>query len=165
MDRLHRRPFLLLELLIALALVALVALPLIATHYAVVSAQERFNAEVALDHAVSLLFIDLVEQLHTNAIPSTTIASGEKIPIERGRWGRIGYRSPLPFNGYYSFKETKHKPKEKGHYTLYLYKVTFSFQPSYKGGGKERSFVYDLFLIRHLPEGQETPLIEIEEET
>lgn len=64
-----KRAFLLLEVLIAFALVTLCAIPLIYPHAAIYRTQKEFVNKIELDHEVNLIYVNLLEKLHRNEIP------------------------------------------------------------------------------------------------
>ncbi len=114
----------------------------------------QFVDKIDLDHIVNELYASVVEQLYRNAIPWNALEAGAKFPVEKNQMTSLNKR-PLPYEGYYSFKEVKHKPKEVKPFTLYLYKLTFNFKTGPKSKQQERTYEYDLFIPRQLP--GETP--------
>src|SRR5690349_12587266 len=105
-----KRPVVLLEVLIAFALVVLCALPLIYPHVFILKSEKAFVASIELDHAVNLLFANCLEKLYQNQIAWHQIESGKETTIESSLLEESGFNGYLPFNGTYKFVEEKHKP-------------------------------------------------------
>lgn len=85
-----KRPFLLLEVLIALALVALCAIPLIYPHVAIYLSQKEFVSKIELDHKVSLNYVNILEKLHRNEISLDDIRNETLFTLPEGMNGYIG---------------------------------------------------------------------------
>lgn len=133
---------LLLEVLIAFAIVALAILPLISSHVAIFKMQRNFIHSLELDHFVNRKYAEIIEKLYLSEISWSVIEGGERVPLSH--------------KGYYQFKEILHKPKEKGPYTLYLMELNFVFPRKNK---ENITYSYQIFLIRDVPG---TPPIEEE---
>lgn len=147
---------LLLEVLIAFALVALCILPIIAPQLAIVKEQKAFVRYMEIDHASHKLFVDVLEKLYTNRID----------------WGSIESKSPhiipenmLPkgFEGAYFLEliDKKHDGATRNgpakEWIVYKVQITFTFTE--KGQEKNRneklakrslSFPYKITLLKHL---------------
>lgn len=153
-----RRPFLLLEVLIAFLLIALCAIPLIAPHVSIYKDQQEFMDKIQLDHFVNHYYGEIIEKLYRQNISWETLSNEAKVRIDREKivsWDN----KPLPYEGTYSFKDKKHKPKEAKPFTVYLIQLTLSFKPIKKGSAetktKDITYQYDIFIPRQLP--GETP--------
>lgn len=131
-SRIKKRPFALLEVMIAMALVALCALPLIFPHVAILKAEKAFNDDLELDHIVSLLYAHLLEKLYLNEIPWNDIMEGKMQPIESDLLESIGYNKKIRFKGFYCFHEIKHKPPKPEDGGVYLFALHFQFGESEK---------------------------------
>lgn len=132
-----KRPFALLEVMIAFALVALCALPLVYPHVAIFKAEKQFLNDIELDHFVSLLYADTLEKLYLNEISWSTIHEGKEMIIDFTIMQSFGSKKPLPFKGTYKFVEIKHKPpkpKDKG---VYLFDLIYEFVPIATKDGDE----------------------------
>lgn len=125
----RKRPFLLLEVLIAFALVIFCAIPLIAPHVDMFRAQRSWLDKEELDHAVNLLYVDLLEKLYTNKIDWITLRGEPEVIITPEMLKEAGYTKPLYFTGKYKFTLDRFKPKKEDQFNLYLYDLTFSFVP------------------------------------
>ena len=129
--KVKKRCIVLLEVLIAFALVALCAIPLIYPHIAVLKSEKEFIAKVELDHLVNLLFANRLEKLYKKEIPWNDIEGGKEFPIDEILLQSISYNKPLPFQGTYRFTEEKHKPPKQPEDAVYIFKLTFSFTPKW----------------------------------
>lgn len=153
--RLHqRRNFLLLEVLIAFFLVVFCIFPLITPHVAIYRDQIEFAEKIGLDHAVSELYALTIEQLQRNTIAWEAIIGGTKFPIPKNSLLSFGAQ-PLPYEGYFQFSESKHKPDEEKPFMVYLFKLAFKLRKAGKADSKEIEYIYDIFIPRQLP--GETP--------
>lgn len=128
-----RRPFMLLEALLAFALVVLCVLPLIAPHVGMLKAERKFIQKVDLDHTVNLLYASILEQLYKNSIDWNVLTQGQPVPIP-------GYE------GHYQFKVENYKPlDETANYHLYLLNLTFTFEQKNE---KPLEYLYKVFVVR-----------------
>jgi hypothetical protein len=127
--RLHQHPFALLEVLIAFALVALCALPLIYPHIFILQSERKFISTVELDHSVNLLYADFLQKLYKNEIPWQNIESGHSFPIDPHWFKPLGIKEDLPFIGNYKFEKIQHKPPSKdSERVAYIFNLKFSFR-------------------------------------
>lgn len=147
----QKRPIILLEVLIAFALVSLCALPLIYPHMAIFKAEKRFVDTIELDHLVNLLFANRLEKLYLHEIPWADIEGGKEILIEKQMIQDVGYKKELPFMGTYQFIYKIHKPLNTPEDAVYLYKLVFQFIPK----GKQTDvkpikyeYTYDIMIER-----------------
>jgi len=124
-----RRHIVLLEVLIAFALVALCALPLIYPHVYILKSEKAFVNSVELDHAVNLLYANRLQKLYQNEISWSEIEGERELPVDELMIQESGFRGNLPFRGVYKFSEIKHKTSEASGRTLYLLKLGFRFVP------------------------------------
>lgn len=128
--RCQQRPIVLLEVLIAFALIVLCALPLIYPHIFVLKSEKAFVSTIQLDHAVNLLYINRLEKLYQNKIDWHEIESGKEVVIDTQMLTESGIREPLSFTGTYHFEEMTHKPQDPVEKTIYLYSMIFNFLPT-----------------------------------
>lgn len=131
MKKCTRRYSLILEVLIAFAIIVLCILPLLYPHVGVLRAQQEMMTTVQLDHLVNLLYGKTVEKMYLNEIPWSTFHSDKPIPIDAEMIKAVGIKEEIPYKGSYRFVEVKHKPKklEPGDKALYLYKIIYEFVP------------------------------------
>lgn len=126
----RRRHFLLLEVLISFALIALCVLPLISSHVSIYKLQRQFVDKIELDHVVNLIFGEIYGGLYRNEIPLATIIGPNEVNIEPEMLQRAGWDKPFPYKGNYKFDIVKYKPKkEEAFYKTYLFNLTLSFTP------------------------------------
>ncbi len=139
-----KRHVLLLEVLIALAIVTLCILPLLHPHVAILSEEKSFVREIELDRLVGLIHSDmLVEQFYRENIQWWTIEQDQPIEITDDRLDKLGFR------GSYSFKRKLRKSKmEDGMYLHNLVSVIYAFTPTQ--GGDPLSYSYDLYVTRNI---------------
>ncbi|MFA6916040.1 MAG: hypothetical protein WC222_06565 [Parachlamydiales bacterium] len=153
-----RRPFLLLEVLIAFLLVALCAIPLVAPHVSIYKDQLEFMDKIQLDHFVNQYYAELIEKLYRQNIAWDALTNETKFKIDKEKIISWDNRQ-LPYEGSYSFSDKKHKPKEPKPFTVYLLQLTLTFKPVKKAGTDKKSkdlvYKYDIFVPRQLP--GETP--------
>lgn len=153
----QKRYTLLLEVIIALMLVALCVIPLLVPHVYLLKQQQRFLDEVELDNMVNLLYSDVIVRLYANEIPWGDISSrrgdktGTVFEINDDMIAKAGYNKFLPFKGTYWFEEEKRKPKKEGPFTYYLLNLYFKFSYENPKITKEPLvYKYNVFLLRNL---------------
>lgn len=130
MKKNHKRHYLLLEVMIAFAIVAMCVLPLIAPHVFILKEQKSFVQKVELDHLVNLIYADIIERLYRNDISWAEVTSEKFYPIDESLLNRVGWTSRLPYQGEYQFKIDRYKPKKQpAPYTLFLLDLTIRFVP------------------------------------
>lgn len=130
--RVSKRPFLLLEVMIAFALVVLTILPLIYPHTYILRTQKEFIKEIDLDLWVNNHYANLIEQLYKNQIPWDVISGQRTLSLNPEN---------LPFSGTLQFTQLKSKPDEITTYGVYLFEITYSFS-------NKLTYTYHLMLIR-----------------
>ena len=99
--KMRKRPFLLLEVLIAFAIVVGCILPLIYPHVMMYKSKKQFEDDIQKNHMANLLYVDILEKLHRNEIAWREIEEKKEFSFEKGR-----------FRGSYKFEEEKHKPPD-----------------------------------------------------
>jgi hypothetical protein len=156
---------LLLEVLIAFALVILCALPLIYPHVYMVKEQKKFLQQVELDRTAHLVYGDILEKLYLNQIPWNALVQGTRFPIAPSLLAGQNPSLPLAYIGTYHFSEVKHKPSNPAAArTIWLWDLNISFVPvEYQNAPddikKEQSiiFIYKVFIVRDLKQGEVSP--------
>ncbi len=150
----RKRCMLLLEVLISIALIAFCILPLITPHIAMIKEQYKLDTAMKLDHAVRLLYVDVLEQMHKDQIKWGQVVGKSLIPVNEAMWERIG-RHKMPLKGFFRFEEVKHKPNKPSEWNAYLFKLTFYFFPPDAAVDEKKAewvFPYKLALLKHSPE-------------
>ncbi len=147
----------LLEVMIAFALVVLCVFPLLAPHVAMLKAERQFIRKVDLDHVVNILYADVLEKLYLNDLGWNDLMQTEfSIPNERIK--SLGYSPLLGYEGSYNFKEVppRFKPRDvNALYSLFLFTLTFNFIPTELSQASEEEkekgrlkYRYDVFVVR-----------------
>jgi hypothetical protein len=122
----------LLETMIAFALIVLCVLPLLTPHIAMLKAERQFVRKIDLDHVVNLLYASVLEKLYLNEIGWNELMQND-FPITKEDLEKLGYSSLLAYQGSYNFKEVppRFKPRDvNADYSLHLLTLTFNFIPS-----------------------------------
>lgn len=162
-----RRPILLLEVLIAFAIIVLCIFPLIYPHAAMAKAQREFIKKIELDHVVTLLFAQIYQDLLMNKIEWNEIENKKKFEILPQDLQKLNQGRSLPYKGYYRLESIKHKPKSPQETTAYIYELTLKFTPQFKikkfklgGSSKDHlEYKYQIFILHDLnkePNKEET---------
>lgn len=149
MKRRNKRYFQLLEVMIAMFLVALCALPLIHPHLHMYQEQRKTLQELQMDHIAGLLYADVALDLYENKIPWEQIQNREtKLPLSSY------VINNLPYEGHVSFAEERHKPPDKpAAETNYLIKVIVSLAT--KDKKLQRDYTNVVFIKRKIKEGED----------
>ena len=136
----------LLEVLIAIFLFSMIAIPLMGPQVFLFKQQQKLINQIALDRLIARVFADVTVKLYQNEIPWSTIESESEIPI-------IGYGiEELPYVGSYRFSYVISKPDTPQAYSLYLYDLVFTFrQPN--SAEEPIQVRYTIFLTRNLQTG------------
>lgn len=149
-----RRHILLLEVMIAFAIIVLCIFPLLYPHAMIAKTQREFIQNIELDHAVTLLFSQVYQDLQSNRIEWGDIENGKKFEIAPQDLQKYNNDKLLPFKGSYRFKKKYQKPTnaQSSGVTAYIYQVIFTFFPSQKvKNGKNTSrYIYEIFILRDL---------------
>lgn len=145
--RKNKRPMLLLEVLIAFAIVVLCALPLMAPHYAMLRDQSRYQKHLVLDHTVNLLFGDIVQQLYLNQF-SWEELQNKQHPVSLKMLAEAGMDPKnFPYKGFFIFSPLKSKSNPSQTESAHVYNLKFVFTPNH---GERVEYDYDLFIARML---------------
>jgi hypothetical protein len=153
----RKRTLLLLEVLIAFALVVLCALPLIYPHVFILRSEREFVDTIELDHAANLLYANRLQKLYLNEIGWDEIEEERKVPITDTMMQESGITREFPFKGEYQFFIIKRKPP-KPEDRLYLVRLILSFASTKKtkksdnelssDQQKKLTYAYDIFIER-----------------
>ncbi|MCB1111239.1 MAG: hypothetical protein H7A37_06670 [Chlamydiales bacterium] len=146
MRRLNKRPLTIMEVLIAFALVVLCVFPLIAPHVLMLRAEYRFIDQVRLDHYVNDHYVSLLEQLHRNVIPWSSIEEGAEQPLEAPEI--------KPYRGSYRLSIAEKKPKESAPTSAYLVELHYRFTKD--EAKKPVEYNYLIYLVRRIAQ-EEAP--------
>ncbi len=144
--------FLLLEVMIAFALVVLAVLPLIYPHFYIYQQQRAFVNKIDLDVAVNLIYVNLMQKLHQNEMPWGDIKNGKITSIDSTFLEGIGYSKTFPYEGTYQFQMIK--SKENAQYALHLVGLVMRFNPkNIKADEKEPDkgqliYKYEVFIAQ-----------------
>jgi len=142
----------LLEVLIALALLALCVLPLVAPHFTIVKSHIQFNHLLEVDRIANQLYVDFLERLHKHEIAWSVIQNEQYIPIEDSVWWRLipDKKEPL-FAGTYQFQEIKHKENKETGWGVYLLRLNLALNPLQAGNNAPPNlFTYTITVLRHV---------------
>lgn len=146
-----RRPFLLLEVLIAFVFVVAAFFPLIYPHFYIFQQQHKFIEKIEIDNAVNEFYALIIEQLQQNQISWQAIEEGTVFPIDEGFWKRSTEHKKIPFVGSYRFRIIRKKSNDK--YELALVELSLTVAP--KGSGKKDfkkaqklTYNYQIFMSR-----------------
>ncbi len=123
MQKVKKRKVLLLEVLIAFALVVMCAFPMLYPHVFMVKSEKRFVREVELDRLVDILYADILEQLYKNEIGWETLQTSIQRPLQNAAVAKLNYK------GYYMFEDHSKNGKEEGQ-SHHLLELTFTFYPA-----------------------------------
>lgn len=154
-----KRQILLLEVLIAFAIIVLCIFPLIYPHAAMARAQRQFIKKIELDQAVSHLFAQVYQDLLTNKIEWRDIESKRQFEVSSKDLEKFNNNKSMPYKGSYHFEEVIHKPKSDTppETIAYIYNLVFDFDPlnetkKIKGGNEKNplEYKYKIFILRDL---------------
>lgn len=158
--------FLMLEVLIALAIVAVCILPLLAPQAEILKQQKKFIQTMSVDHAVNLLYVDVLDQLQHNSIPWQAIKEHTNIPVDESMRKRIGDALPRHFTGTFRFDEhvmPSGRLSVKGNkaegWFIYRLVLTFVFTSTTEARNPEKFiFPYEVCVLRRTtPETSQEP--------
>lgn len=152
-----KRFFSLLEVLIAIFLISLCALPLIYPHAFIYKQTKEFTQEIDLDRVAGLVYSVILEKLYHNEYEWTVFEDGSLQPIDEEMLKRVGASLPSGFEGRYRFDIVKEKSnsskreptKETNIISLYLVDVHLLFLR--KGMDKPFEYTYEAVIKRIMP--------------
>ncbi len=156
MKLLSKKPFSLLEVIIALTLVSFCALPLIYPHVAMLKAQYVFTRRMQLDHAVNLLYATVLEKLYLNKISWSDLTQ-TKFEITDQLIQEAHLEGLLTYPGNFTFTEINRRPLKLGDHNYFDFLLTFTFtSPELKHLNKKQvetsslEYTYHVFITRDL---------------
>lgn len=154
-----RRHILLLEVLIAFALVVLCIFPLIAPHVFILKAQYEFNDKIILDQKISQFYAQTLEKIYKNEIPWSAFEQETHFPIEKEQ---LGMDAHFDYSGTYHFKIVRQKGKEKQPFNANVVTLTISLVPTIKQedsmkSSKALNYEYRFFAAHLNAQQQEQP--------
>lgn len=154
MNKLVKRPFTLMEVMIAFVLILFCLVPLIYPNLAIYKEQLKSNQKIELDHAVTLLFGNLQELMHKRMIPYELITQKdfEPIPISSETYAEAGINpAEFPFTGTLKARRVKQKGhKKNGSYIVDLIEFRYSFGRN-DGRDNPIEFVYQIPIVKLKP--------------
>lgn len=161
--RLNKRAILLLEVLIAFALVVLCVFPLIAPHVFMLKAQYQFNQKIALDQTVTRIYGRILEKVYRNEIPWQAFEQNQVFPIDAQMLQSVGAEPGFGYKGSYGFSISRHKGNKEKPFSANVINVSIAFDPlktSSKATPEEKlrqHSVYEYkFFAARIQESQET---------
>lgn len=136
--------FLLLEVLIALFITTLAALPLLLPTLILVQQEHLFTESIGERSTCNKFFATLIEQLYKNELPWEKIFSKEKFPFVEGN-----------IKGCYSFSIEKQKPsfEEESLTHLFLVRVYIEIETKkalFAHSANKQIFSRLLFMVHHI---------------
>lgn len=142
--QIQKRPFILMEVLIAMMLIIIALSPLLAPHIQLAQTQNRLVQEIEYHHFANLLFSDVYEKLHANKISLDLIKSGEIVEVDPKSvpgWSKevYGYRPQ------YSFAVKRQKGDHQA--SAYLITLYVLLVPQ-NTTAQKISYEYGIFLYR-----------------
>lgn len=143
-----KRPILLLEVLIACAIVILCAASLLSPQVYMAMQQQQITKETQINRFVNLYYAQILERLYSQSIPWDTLLSGAAHTIEEPAIAALG------FKGFYRFSEKIHKPKpQEQAKNFYLINLEFFFTDLYSKDETKPplKYSYKLFVIYTIP--------------
>lgn len=152
MRLIKRRPFLLLEVLIAFVFVVSAFFPLIYPHFYIYQQQRQFINKIEIDLAVNEFYGAILVQLQRNQIAWQLIEEKHVFTVDEQFWRQLGYEKNIPFVGTYQFSVAKQKKNDR--YGLYQVELTLTVTP--KGPVKDADkktkksliYNYNIFVSR-----------------
>lgn len=145
---LRKLHMILLEIVIALALVALCILPLIGPHIEIVRSHLKFAKLMELDRAANLIYVDLLEQMHRNSLPFPDIKNPHVFPLNLDHLSKDKTDFPAIEASY------KFTGKSKGNESARLYLLQLHINVKPKGASEEeasKEFTYPVCVLRNMP--------------
>lgn len=145
-----RRPFLLLEVLIAFVFVVGAFFPLIYPHFYILQQQNTFIGKIEVDNAVNIFYAKIIEQLQQNQISWEAMEQGTVFPIDENFWGPLRSKKKIPFKGSYSLKITQSKKNDR--YEVCLVELHLNVTPpNQKKSFRKKenlTYTYKIFMTR-----------------
>lgn len=151
-----KRPFSLMEVMICFMLILFCLIPLIYPNYALYKERIKFADTIKVDHTVTLLYGNLLEQLYRREIPYEQITQSGTSPLQINPeiLSAQGINaSTFPYDISLTSKNALRKGQKNGSYIAHLIEFTYSFQ---KKNSKEPplTFTYLVPLVKLKPKSE-----------
>lgn len=160
--KVKRRPFLLLEVLIALVIVILCAYPLLSTHFFIYKTEKKFAKTAEAHRLVNSVFGYIVEQLYANKILWKDVLEQTIYPLTDKEKTSLGFPTDFPYDVAYQvtpmLKKGSHTKLRKkiGKAGLHDHLIIITIQLIPKLDHLDATdFVYHLYVERRVIEGKE----------
>lgn len=154
-SKVTKRPFSMMEVMITIVLILFCLIPLIYPNLALYRDQNQFTEKIKIDHAVTLLYGELLERLHRREIHFEQLiqknATEMTIPSESLQNAGIGEKFPYTFSQ--TVQQVKMKGETKGNYIAAIVEFTYSVQ---KKDSKDSPlvFTYNTIVVKLKPESE-----------
>lgn len=142
MPRIIKRHILLLEVLIALALVALCAFPLLAPQMMMIRSEREFLHDIEADRVANTIFVNIVQKMYSNSITWQQLNSPEEFPIDSNLLNEMSLPRGWPYAMTCRFKIGNQKPVGKPA-QFALVEVWITMTPK---EGNPLTFFYEVFV-------------------
>lgn len=136
----HKRPILLLEVLIAFALVVLCIFPLIAPHVFILKSQYAFNRHIEMDQAASKLYTHILEKIYRQEIPWQAIENKSTFTLDD--------KDDSPFKGSYQFSIVRHKGNDEKPFSAQVIQLDLKLIPQEEDNDNRTTYTYQFFAAR-----------------
>lgn len=121
---LRKRPFLILEVMIAFVLIAFCALPLVHPHIVMVKGQKESINRMKIHHAANLIYVSVLEKMHKGDITLADIQGKKIFDISTDDLKGID-----GFKATYQFTAGKHKVRDDSGFTVHKATLLLNFIP------------------------------------
>ena len=142
MIRKAKRHMLLLEVLIALVLVALCAFPLLAPHFMMINQEKLLLQEIEADRMANVIFVNLVEKMHNGSISWEEISGNGSGEVDGDLLEGVNAPKQWPYVMTYRFETPQVKPSQSDP-RYGLFPVWIEMKPK---KGEDIRFFYEVFV-------------------
>lgn len=146
------------EVMISFLLILFCLVPLIYPNIAMYREQNKFTESIQLDHTVSLLYGNLLEQLHRRNVPFEALTQKHAVPINISPDVLLDAGidpKTFPYNIALMAQKEQMKGVKTGRYVAALVKFTYVFQK--KTDAKElKKFTYLTPIVKLKPPSEQT---------
>lgn len=149
LKNLKNRPFLLLEVLIALTLVALCLLPLVSPHIMIIKEERNFISVLEADRMANLIFANIVQEMYDHRIPWELLQSSTDKEVTADMLQGINLPQGWPWRPFWRIRPLRSKG-EKEKVAYFLYRIEVIFEPLTNDVQPLR-FPYSLFVAKTGP--------------
>lgn len=155
--KVQKRHFSLMEVMIAFVLILFCLVPLLYPNMAMYREQSRFTDKIKIDHAVTLLYGDLVERLHRREISFDQLIqkNGGALAIPPESLLNAGINPKFPYEVTLTAKQIKMKGDTTGIYIVALLEFTYAFKEKKDKNPNLLEFTYKLPVVKLKPESQQ----------